>query len=312
MKAIFWTRQEVGHVEQSDWRETNLAKAIQNGARIHGDEVEILEVADASGPKVIDCDLVLKCGVKSRDWFRAYNAAGIPYCYFDKGYIRTRATEWLDYWRVSVNGHQPLDYVKKATNDRDRADGMELSFAPWRKPRGESIVVDGASGKHHYFHAPASITRETLDAYAHKISVDLIERLRQISQRHIIYRPKPSWKGARPIEGAEYARGRLGVPDKEFSFDIDRGHVVITYGSNLCFDAALRGVPSLVLGHGIAGPISSRTLDDLEDPLLATDADRRQWLNNVAWSQFRMREFKDGTAWKVIRAMVDCTPICSP
>ena len=152
MKAIFWTRQEVGHVDKSDWRETNLAKAIQNGARIHGDEVEIRAVPDDGQPVVEPCDIALKIGCKSRNWFRAYNRAGISYCYFDKGYIRTRAMVWLEYWRLSVNGHQPLAYVKQSRHDSQRADKLKLSFEPWRTG-GDAVLVDGSSGKHHYFHA---------------------------------------------------------------------------------------------------------------------------------------------------------------
>jgi hypothetical protein len=313
LKAIFWTRQEVGHLEQSDWRETNLAKAIQNGARLHGDEVEIRAVKDGAGPQVLDCDLVFKIGVKSRDWFRAYNAAGIPYCYFDKGYIRTRADEWLEYWRVSVNGHQPLSYVETASHDCKRADGMGLKFNPWKEPRGDAILVDGASGKHHFFHAPSDLkldTKEELAAHATEVARRLIKRIRDLTQRPIYYRPKPSWKEATPIpEADEYCRGRAGVPDKEPFHDIRRAHAVVTYSSNLCFDSVLDGVPSVVLGVGITRPISSSSLEDLERPRLASEDERRQWLNNVAWTQFKPREYHDGTAWPIIRKMVECTPI---
>lgn len=308
MKAIFWTRQEVGHLHQSDWRETNLAKAIQNGARLHGDEVEIKAVPDDGQPIIEPCDLVLKIGVKSRNWFRAYNRSGIPYCYFDKGYIRTRAVVWLEYWRLSVNGHQPLDYVRHAKHDRQRADKLELDFKPWRND-GSAILVDGSSGKHHYFHADRDYTQAEMPQLhedANEIARSLCERIRAVTKRPIIYRPKPSWKYARAIPGTEYSRG------KEWRNVMARSHCIVTYGSNLCFDAALFGVPSIVLGHGIAGPISSTDLAELENPRLASDDERRQWLNNVAWTQFHaLDEFQNGMAWKVIRDMVECTPICT-
>jgi hypothetical protein len=306
MKAIFWTRQEVGHLDKSDWRETNLARAIQAGAKIHGDEVEIRAVPDDGQPTIIDCDLVLKIGVKSRNWFRAYNKAGIPYCYFDKGYIRTRAMVWLEYWRLSVNGHQPLAYVKQAKHDSERANKLGLSFNPWRTG-GDAILVDGSSGKHHYFHADRDYSQEQMGELhedANQIASSLVKRIRSLTKRPIIYRPKPSWKFARPIPGAEYSRG------KEFKNVLARSHVVVTYGSNLCFDAALFGVPSIVLGHGIAGPISSTDLSELENPHLAPEHVRQQWLNNVAWTQFHaLDEFENGMAWEVIKAMRDCTPI---
>ena len=312
MKAIFWTRHEVGKIERSDWRETNLARAVQAGAKVHGDTVEIMEVPDDGVPDVVECDLVLKIGVKSRNWFRKYNEAGIPYCYFDKGYIRTRAVQWMEYWRLSVNGHQPLDYVIHAKHDSDRAKRLNLSFLPWRKG-GTHILVDGSSGKHHYFHADRDYSNEQMGELhedANQIAFNLVQRIRAVSELPIVYRPKPSWKFARAIPGTEYARGRQGVGDKEFKYDLNRAHVCVTYESNLCFDAALFGVPNIVLGHGIAGPISSKHLTELETPRLASNDERQQWLNNVAWTQFHaLDEYTSGMAWKVIRDMVDCTPI---
>jgi hypothetical protein len=304
VKAVFWIRHET-----EDKREGNLARAIQAGAHTLGDVVEIREVPDDGIPDVVPCDLVLKIGVKSRNWFRAYNQAGIPYCYFDKGYIRTRAMVWLEYWRLSVNGHQPLEYVKQKTHDSKRAKKMGLSFQPWRtKDRGDAILVDGSSGKHHYFHADRDYTKAQMGELhedANQIAISLVQRIRHVSpQRHIIYRPKPSWKFARQISGTEFSGG------KEWRDVMARAHVCCTYGSNLCFDAALFGVPSIVLGHGIAGPISSKHIEEIENPVLVTDAVRQQWLNNVAWTQFHaLDEFENGMAWKVIREMVDCTPI---
>ncbi len=308
MKAIFWVRQE-RHLEQTDWRENDLAHAIQQGAHRHGDTVEIREVADGGEPKVLPCDLVLKIGVKSRNWFRAYNAEEIPYCYFDKGYIRTRAPiKWLDYWRMSVNGHQPLRYIETARHDRRRAKEMQLAFQPWKETRGEAVVVDGSSGKHCYFHSDQEfVSREQLDEHARDIATDLVARIQFVCERPIIYRPKPSWKGARPIDGTEYARGRQGVTDKDFAADLRRAHCVITYGSNLCFDAACFGIPSIVLGEGIAKPISSTELDEIESPRLASDAERQQWLNNCAWCQFKLDEFRSGIGWQVIKDMVEVT-----
>jgi hypothetical protein len=181
-----------------------------------------------------------------------------------------------------------------------------LDFKKWI-PGGETILVDGSSGKHHYFHADRDYSKEQMGELhndANEIARSLVARIRDITQRPIVYRPKPSWKQARAIPGTEYSTG------KEWRNAVGRAHCVVTYGSNLCFDAALFGKPSLVLGHGIAGPISSTDLKELENPYLATGDERRQWLSNVAWTQFHaLGEYYNGMAWKVIRDMVDCTPI---
>lgn len=305
MKAIFWTRHEVGHVAESDWRETNLAKAIKNGARAHGDEVEIRVVPDEGSVEVRDCDLVCKCGVKSRFWFEEYAKAGIPWLYFDKGYIRERAeTQWLEYWRMSVNSHHPIAFLSSAKKDQARADGMEFRFSPWRDDRGKHIVVDGGSTKNFAFNGLGDRDQRMRR---------LIKRIEEISPgRPIIYRPKPSSKDATAIEGTEYARGRAGVHVKDLRPDLERAHVVITYNGAICYDANRVGVPSIVLGSGPARPISSTSLDDLEHPRLATDEQRQQWINNLAWCQFKMNEYRDGTAWGIVKEMLACTPVKTP
>jgi hypothetical protein len=305
LNCIFWV-----HPEHK--REVDLATAVRNGAKLNGDKVEIREVMSGT-PEVEHCDLVMKVGVKSRDWFRAYQAAGIPYAYFDKGYIRDRAPdEWLEYWRLSVNGHQPLGYLTGANNTRHRADEMGLDFKPWRKG-GRYVLLDGSSGKHYYFHADPTefvgLTKQALtDALAarlHEVSIGIIERIRaEFPQTPIIYRPKPSFKYAIRIDGEaggepiQWSRGKSPAADLKIS------RCVVTAGSNLCFDAVLDGVPSIVLGDGITKPISSTSVSEIGKPLQVSDEERRNWLNNAAWCQFRPREFANGLGWQTIREMM--------
>lgn len=308
MKAIFFTREEEGVVAKNDERETDLAKALQSGARVHGDEVEIRLARSAYDAEIVDCDLVCLAGVKSRYWFRAYQAAGIPWLYFDKGYIRERAADkWLKYWRLSVNSHHPIAFLEKARKDRTRADKMEFKFAPWRKDRGRHIIVDGGSEKNFKFNGivPEHATIGDVDKHCE----ELVKRIEGLAPgRPVIYRPKPSSKGRHAIEGTEFAyKGRAGVHHKDVGHDLERAHVVVSYSSAICYDAHRIGVPSIVLGGGPARPISSTSLDDIEGPRLATDAERRQWLSNLAWCQFEMPEYKDGTAWLIVREMLACS-----
>lgn len=289
MKVIAW-------VSDNKNRERLLAKAIAEGVQRSGDQCDVLVKPAGGPPEVLACDFVCFVGVKNRDNFRRYQEAGINWGYFDKGYIRRlaekddRSAEFMTYWRVAVNAHQPLSFVTTVKKDDTRARQQDLRLEPWRE-RGEAILIDGSSAKHYSFAQygdPTAIARA------------LVAQLKGISDRPIIYRPKPSWTGARPIAGTEYSNG------KDFRPAFARTHVLVTYGSNLCFDAALAGVPSIVLGEGIARPISSTSILDCETPHLASDADRQQWLNNVAWCQFKLEEFRSGLAWRTMREMIEC------
>lgn len=320
MKAVFFTREEVGRVAGNNERETDLAMALKQGARAAGDEVVIKEARGAYDEDVelVQCDLVILCGVKSRHWFAAYARAGIPWLYFDKGYIRERAEKiglpWLMYWRLGVCQHHPIDFLATAKRDRKRADFMEFGFAPWRKDRGDYIVLDGGSEKNFKFNGivPEDAPRSALDEHCEK----LIKRMREITSRPVIYRPKPSdlsaGKGRKPIAGTETSIGRKNVNKKDWAYDVERAHAVVTYNGAICVDAHRIGVPSIVLGSAPARPIMSTKLEELEHPYLASDEERQQWLNNLAWCQFTLGEYANGTAWPTIREMMECTPIKTP
>lgn len=296
MRAIFWQ-----HAEHE--RERALANALAVSARTLGDTVEIRDV-EGGVPEIVDCDLMMKVGVKSRDWFRAYAKAGIPWCYFDKGYDRHRAAVWMEYWRVSVNGHQPVSFVEKAKKDSKRADESRLHLTDWIYPEEGAVIVDGSSSKHWYFHSDKHFeTKAALDAWANKVVADYVAEVKAATTRKIIFRPKPSWHRAMPIVGTEFSGGKLIGPV------LQRAHALVTYGSNCCVDAVCAGVPAIVLGDGIARPISSISLRDIGQPRRASMSERRQWLNNCAWCQFDMDEYASGVGWRIIREMIDYAPL---
>lgn len=315
VKAIFWTRQEVGHVGDTDERETDLAEHLKAGGRAHGDNVEI-RIAKGAWPKdveIVDCDLVVLVGVKSRFWFTAYAKASTPWLYFDKGYIRERADDkWLRFWRMSVNSHHPIDYLAAAKHDASRAKqlGRAFEFAPWRELSVRPIVIDGGSEKNFKFNGivPENSTAADVDAHCRRI----VERVQKITTRPVIYRPKPSSRGRAPIKGTEWARDRASVDKKDVSYDLDRASCVVTYNGAICWDANRIGVPSIILGGGPARPISSTTLEEINNPRLASDAERQQWLNNLAWCQFEPAEIRSGLCWDIVKKMLAVTPINTP
>ena len=287
MKVLCWYSQYK--------REENLMRRMADGIRLRGDTAKLM--IRNMDDHAEDCDFAHVVGVKNILMFQDYIKRGIPVAYWDKGYVRrlwrdqNGKEEWLDYWRVSVNMHQPLPFIEKAKKGPERAKAEGIKFQPWRK-KGEAIIVDGSSAKHYAFHELGNPT---------DVAKAVIAEIKTKSDRPIIYRPKPSWTGAVPIEGTEYDHG-----SKDYTAIFARAHALVTYGSNLCYDAALAGVPSIVLGQGVARPISSTSLEEIENPRLATDEERQQWVNNVAWCQFKKEEMNSGLAWDTIKEMLAC------
>jgi len=270
-------------------REEALAKAFLEGVAKGGDIGEIVYKGKRDCLEA-DGDVFCMVGVKSHKLFCEVRRAGKHVVFFDKGYFRHRGPNrtW-EYWRVAVNTHHPTEYVSRAKHGRERWDRISKRRAvkpkDWRE--GDYVVYAGSSAKYHSF---AGLPDPT--TYAQ----DIVNRLRKLTNRLIVYRPKPTWLAAEPVKGASFS-GR-----EESLYDLlQRAHVLVTNGSNAGFDAVLEGVPTIVLGEAITKPISSTDLRDVEKPYLASYPDRDQWLWNIAWCMFTEAEMRDGLAWQAVR-----------
>lgn len=269
-------------------REQALADAFLTGARLHGCKTKARALC--ADPDVSGADAIAMVGVKSKALFEATRRAGAVPIMLDKGYVRTRASGqrvW-EYWRVSVGAHHPTGRsLMRRKFPSDRWDALGLDIAPWRK-HGNHIVVAGSSAKYHNFYG--------LDG-PNRYYVELVEYLRELTKRPIVYRPKPSFKDAQPIPGTRFSDSDETIRDALWG-----AHALVTHGSNACFEAALMGVPSIVLGTAVAAPISSTTLEDVEDPI---QGKREQWLHNLAYHQWTEDEMREGQAWKHIGQWVE-------
>jgi len=267
-------------------REQELAAAFCAGLARHGDTGHVLTL-DGSPIVATGYDAAAFVGVKSRDLFRANRAAGIATVMLDKGYVRHKpaGSEVWEYWRTAVNHHHPTRSLA-GKFPSDRADALGLALAPWRE-RGGHILIAGSSAKYHSFYDLPSPT---------DWATRMVEQIRRITPRPIVYRPKPSWRDAVAIPGTRYSG-----TDETLDRALAGAWALVTHGSNACFEATLWGVPSVILGDGVARPISSTRVEDVRDPWLASDADRRAWLAALCYHQWTLDEFASGEAWPWIR-----------
>lgn len=280
MKICFW------HSDKP--RERLLADAFVDGVLAVGADDQVEKRALLPTIEVADCDLACMVGVKSRELFAAHAAAGVHVLYFDKGYTRHAANSpvklW-EYWRVALDAHQPTERLGLVTQPDDRREQLKIVMQPWRS-KGGAIVIAGSSQKYHDFYGLKSPS-----GWAQKV----INHLRRLTKREIIYRPKPSWREAVPLEGSTFSQGR------DLLEDLQGAHALVTHGSNAVFEAMICGIPQLVLGPAVTAHISSHGLDLVETPRLATYGERYQWLSNLAYWQYTMSEMSKGELWRFIR-----------
>lgn len=282
MNVVFWASDKP--------RERILAEAFLEGVRKHGDTGEV-RALQPEASVAQDADVVCMVGVKSRELFQLHWRATAHTIMFDKGYTRQGTTGGVrawEYWRTSVDAHHPTHYLHKFNCPQDRADKVGMTFKPWRKD-GKHVIFAGSSAKYHDFYNLGDPT-EYADKY--------IRRLRTRTGRKIIYRPKPSWRDAVPVSAAEFSR------DGSIYDLLEDAWALVTHGSNACFEAVSMGIPCIILGDAVAKDISSTDLDMIEKPYLATDKQRRQWFNNLAYQQWNLREMASGEAWKFMRPVI--------
>lgn len=277
MRVCFW------HSDKP--RERILAEAFIKGVKRHGDTGYLRPLLPDKSVVAEDADVACMVGVKCKRSFDLHTKNGCHVLMFDKGYTRhtitgnVRAWEW---WRIAVDAHHPTHYLSKIPPISDRFLALELELLPWTT-EGSTVIFAGSSQKYHEFYGLPEPTE-----YAEK----QIRKIRKATQRPIIYRPKPSWGDAVPIDGTQFITGGV-IGDL-----LKTAHALVTHGSNSCFEALLFGVPSIVLGDGVAKSVSSNDIGLIETPRRATERERLDLLSRLAYCQFTLKEMAQGLAWE--------------
>lgn len=280
LRIMFWRSEKP--------RERILSDAFLAGVRKHGD-VGIERALSYEIPDPLpDCDIACMVGVKSRRLILAHWSAGIHSLYLDKGYVRTEVDSEMKnwkYWRVALDSHHPTRYLQRMRFDASRWNRLGIELAPWRGA-GEKIIFAGSSEKYHEFYGIVDPTQ-----YAQK----MVKRIAGQTNLPIIYRPKPSWDEAVPIEGTKFSRGG------PIASLLQGAHTLVTHGSNAVFEAVIAGVPCVVLGDAVAKHISSTDIMEVASPRLANEAERLQMMHALAFCQWTIGEMRSGEAWEHIK-----------
>jgi hypothetical protein len=214
--------------------------------------------------------------------FRDYQRAG-RLVFVDLGYWgRREGGRWTGYHKVVVNERHPTAYFQRRKHAPDRAARLDVRAKPWRTG-GSHVLLCGMSdkGAQACGFAPEQWERETIRA------------LRQVTDRPILYRPKPSWYGARPLPGTNYS-----PREDTFEQALHDAWCVVSHHSNCNVDGLLAGVPSFCV-EGVAAPLSETNLARIETP--RRPEGREQWIADLAYTQWTVDEIAQGKAWRHLK-----------
>lgn len=210
-----------------------------------------------------------------------YNAAARPAVYIDLGYWKREGL--TGYHKIAVGARHPTAYFQRRKHDYSRVKALGVTLSPWPK-HGRHILLAGMGSKASVI--AEHVAFESFERWA-------VETIRSHSNRQIIYRPKPSCKNSRPLNGTIYS-----PKEQDLSRVLQDCHAVVTHHSNVAVDALIAGVP-VFCWHGVAAPLGLQDLTQIETPRYPDD--RAQWLNDVAWTQFSVPEMAAGVPWRHLK-----------
>lgn len=265
-------------------RAKTCADGLQAGAERMG--YEVTRKGPEQYPGEPEADIAAFYGLRDGllQIMRDYVDDGKVALQVDLGYwSRTEGGRYDGFHKISVNSHHPTAYFQNIKHPPDRWNHHEIEPRPWFHD-GEWFLMAGMSEKAAWVCGllPEEWERETA------------AMLQNHSPRGIIYRHKPSWKGNSSIPGT-----MASTKDRELNDDIDRAYAIVTHHSNVGVDALIRGIPVLTV-EGVASALGRKPTPELERYFPA-DEQRQQFLNDIAYTQWKPSEMASGAAWAHFR-----------
>lgn len=258
--------------------------AVESGLRQHGHTVVTHD--DAADVAVIWSQLWAGTMRHNQAVFGAYRASGRPVVVIEVGAVHRNLT-----WRVLLNGvHQFL----VTGQDDARARDLGMSLRNWRV-HGQHILIAMQRADSQQWQGMPS-TDQWL--------AQTVKRLRQHTDRPIKVRPHP--RSVPRLMNTQVPEGcTVQMPNHVVNtydnFDFEQGlqdaWAVVNYNSNPGVVSVMQGVPAFVGDSSLARSVANLDFAMIEQPLMP---DRRQWLNDLAWHEWRDWELQSGTALECV------------
>jgi len=263
-------------------RSESVCQAMVAGIARVGDTPVLYDETSYRRP-VEDCAVFYGLKGNLAAALKQYPAEGKKAVYVDMGYWGRRAGgQWVGYHKLAVNDRHPTEYFRNAAHPTDRLSAQGVVMAPY-----------AADGKHILLAGLGEKAAHSLGLEPEGWERDAIEQIRAVTDRRIIYRPKPSWKGARPIAGVDFS-----PPSQDIAEVLAGCHAVVTRHSNVALEGLVAGVPCFA-SHGVAAPMGLQDLARIEAPHRPDD--REQWAADVAYTQWNVAEMRSGAAWRHLK-----------
>ena len=83
--------------------------------------------------------------------------------------------------------------------------------------------------------------------------------------------------------------------------DLTNCHALVTYQSIAAVESVLYGVPAFTMAPTAADPVCDKDLSLIENPTVQDKDKIYKWACHLAYGQFHIEEFKDGSAYRLLK-----------
>lgn len=218
---------------------------------------------------------VVGCTPQFRGYIAEWQQRGRKWIYWDRGYLRRVFATHLPtgkqlgipmgFYRWHINRPQ-MGEVFDVPSDRWKFLKLDDQIKPWNKNGKHVVVADTLPDYWNLFSDPQWTQRT-------------VERLKQITDRPIVVRPKESW-------------------EKPLYDELRNAHALVAHGSIAAVESVVMGCPVFVEPISAAALVGTTDLSRIETP---SYPERMPWLHSLAYCQFTEDELCDGTMWGLIR-----------
>lgn len=201
-----------------------------------------------------------------------------PFRYMDSGYLGNRPSHknpqgWKHWHRIVPNNLQHGAVIKRSSDRWNRL-GLEIS----RRRPGRTILIAAPDEK------PCKFYDIDLDTWLQQTQ----DTIRQFTDRPIIIRERNRSRTDRKTNRVEHALHDV--------------HALVTFNSIAATESVLAGTPVFVLAPcNAALPVGNTDLSKIDTPWFPDQEQIQEWAHHLAYGQFHIDEFKNGSAERILR-----------
>lgn len=212
--------------------------------------------------------------------------------------------------RIGVNGflnHSGTFVHSK--HDGERLKSLGIEWNGWsNNPDGHVVIM---------LQLPGDASLRSIDIY--DFGRWAYGKVRENTDRKIIIRTHPGHnpKGLDEVHrfisdivttGDKNVEVRVGGREATLEEDLKGSYCTVSYSSGSSIDSVLAGIPTIAVDPAnFTYGISSNFIEHIDGNNIrkADEADVQQWLNNLSYSQWSVKEMGSGRVWRHLKPIID-------